>query len=78
MVRSYVYFFINVYSACDIRSKRKLWNDLPAVKTKFAGENWIFAGDFNAIKDEGESKGARNSVNISKLRDLMILLIQLI
>lgn len=30
-----LYFFINVYSAGDIRSRRKLWDDLCDVKNKF-------------------------------------------
>lgn len=52
--QGHLYFFINIYSACDIRSKRKLWNDLRAVRTKFTGENGLLSVISTRLKMKGK------------------------
>ncbi|MCI24695.1 cytochrome P450, partial [Trifolium medium] len=41
-------FVINVYSKCDISSKRRLWNNLLNCKRGLGVGRWCVVGDFNA------------------------------
>ncbi|XP_058768344.1 uncharacterized protein LOC131642077 [Vicia villosa] len=52
-------YFVNIYSACTIHSKRKLWSDLVNLKSSFPSGYWCVGGDFNAIKRSSERKGNR-------------------
>lgn len=58
-----LYFLVNIYSTCDLRSKRKLWEELREIKDRFAGDRWCIAGDFNAVKKDGERKGTNFCAN---------------
>ena len=40
---------INIYSLCDIQSKRVLWDNIKQLKSQNIGELWCILGDFNNI-----------------------------
>ncbi|GKV50269.1 hypothetical protein SLEP1_g56981 [Rubroshorea leprosula] len=49
-------YIINIYSPCDLPSKRALWASLKNLITEIGG-NWCLMGDFNAVRNEQERKG---------------------
>jgi hypothetical protein len=54
-------FVVNIYSKCDLNSKRNLWSDLLMSKTGFGNGEWCLIGDFNAVLHRGERKGLNHS-----------------
>ncbi|XP_058775761.1 uncharacterized protein LOC131650039 [Vicia villosa] len=54
-------FFVNVYSPCDLLSKRKLWEDLLSLRSKWGGGEWCLGGDFNTVRFPSEHIGRSNS-----------------
>jgi exonuclease III len=57
-------FVVNVYSKCDINSKRLLWNNLITCKRGLGGGRWCVVGDFNAVSSLEERVG----VNVMEAR----------
>ncbi|GKV34650.1 hypothetical protein SLEP1_g43008 [Rubroshorea leprosula] len=49
-------YIVNVYSPCDLPSKRALWASLKNLISEIGG-NWCLMGDFNAVRNEQERKG---------------------
>lgn len=56
---------INIYSPCDIQSKRVLWESVKQLKIQNQGGLWCVLGDFNSIIIYSERFGAchRGSVD---------------
>ncbi|XP_058749275.1 uncharacterized protein LOC131622266 [Vicia villosa] len=54
-------YFINIYTPCDLREKRVLWQSLLEWKQRLPVGQWIIGGDFNAIKLGEERKGKSQS-----------------
>ena len=56
---------INIYSPCDIQSKRVLWESVKQLKIQNQGGLWCVLGDFNSIRNSSERFGAchRGSVD---------------
>ncbi|MCH98111.1 endonuclease/exonuclease/phosphatase family protein, partial [Trifolium medium] len=50
-------FVVNVYSKCDMVSKRRLWNNIIMSKAGFGSGNWCVLGDFNAVREPNERRG---------------------
>jgi hypothetical protein len=50
-------YVVNVYSKCDLPSKRSLWQNLVMSKTGFGGGIWCVTGDFNAVMCPEERRG---------------------
>ncbi|MCH95054.1 endonuclease/exonuclease/phosphatase family protein, partial [Trifolium medium] len=50
-------FVVNVYSKCDLPSKRRLWNNIISSKHEFGRGNWCVVGDFNAVVVSEERRG---------------------
>ncbi|MCI28495.1 hypothetical protein A2U01_0049696, partial [Trifolium medium] len=48
---------VNIYAPCSASGKKKLWEDLLAVKQQSGGGEWCLGGDFNAILHSSERKG---------------------
>jgi hypothetical protein len=42
-------FVVNVYSKCDLASKRTLWNNIINCKRGLGDGRWCVVGDFNAV-----------------------------
>jgi hypothetical protein len=42
-------FVINVYSKCDLVSKRSLWSSIILSKRHYGSGNWCVVGDFNVV-----------------------------
>ncbi|WJX93090.1 hypothetical protein P8452_74658 [Trifolium repens] len=59
-----IFFVVNVYSKCDINSKRVLWNNLITCKRGLGGGRWCVVGDFNAVSSLEERVG----VNVMEAR----------
>ncbi|CAJ2642584.1 unnamed protein product [Trifolium pratense] len=55
-------FVVNVYSKCDIVSKRRLWNNLLNCKRGLGDGRWCVVGDFNAIRRMEERIGVNTMV----------------
>lgn len=52
-----VFFFINVYSSCQLEKKRVCWYDLVKLKNKDGPGWWCIGGYFNPVRDKNESIG---------------------
>jgi hypothetical protein len=50
-------FIVNIYSKCDLSSKRLLWENLLLVKNEYGRGAWCLLGDFNAVLDRNERRG---------------------
>ncbi|KAK2452148.1 DNA-(apurinic or apyrimidinic site) endonuclease [Trifolium repens] len=50
-------FVVNVYSKCDIVSKRRLWSNLLNFKRGLGDGRWCVVGDFNAVVSMEERVG---------------------
>ena len=48
---------VNIYSSCDMQSKRVLWETIKQLKTANQGGQWCIMGDFNNIRDPVERMG---------------------
>lgn len=48
-VQGHVCYLVNVYSACNMAGKRRLWDNLRCLKSDFEVGDWCIAGDFNAV-----------------------------
>ena len=49
---------ISIYSPCDIRNKRALWDSVKQLKNLNPGGLWCILGDFNNIRIPSERLGA--------------------
>ncbi|PNY16691.1 cysteine-rich receptor-like protein kinase [Trifolium pratense] len=68
-------FIVNVYSKCDILSKRRLWNNILMSKAGFGGGNWCVVGDFNAVREPGERRGVNVEPSLNaEMRDFRVFL----
>lgn len=54
-------FLVNVYSPCSLERKKELLRDLLLCKRSLGGNVWCVAGDFNAITNVVERRGARET-----------------
>jgi hypothetical protein len=52
-----VCFVVNIYSKCDLISKRRLWETLLGIKRQVGRGAWCLIGDFNAVLHSEERKG---------------------
>jgi hypothetical protein len=50
-------FVVNVYSKCDLASKRRLWNNIYMSKVGFGNGRWCIMGDFNAVLNPDKRRG---------------------
>lgn len=53
----HIYYIVNVYSSCILLKKKELWGTLLDLKEAHIDGEWIFGGDFNAVKHQSERKG---------------------
>jgi hypothetical protein len=56
---------VNVYSKCDLASKRRLWSDIIRLKEEYGDGIWCVVGDFNAVVAPEERRGVVNEVSSS-------------
>ncbi|XP_058784306.1 uncharacterized protein LOC131659082 [Vicia villosa] len=47
-------YFVNVYAACELNSRRSLWKSLIDFKLKNVPGSWCVGGDFNNISNKEE------------------------
>ena len=64
---------VNIYAACDLASKRQLWQQLYDLKSKSQVQCWCLIGDFNSIRTPAERVGNNlchpDISNISEFND---------
>jgi len=48
----------NIYSACSLREKKTLWEEITGIKGASQELVWCLCGDFNAVRSRRERKGA--------------------
>jgi exonuclease III len=58
-------FLVNVYSKCDLASKRRLWSNVIRLKEDYGDGLWCVVGDFNAVVVSEERRGLANEVSSS-------------
>jgi hypothetical protein len=63
-------FIVNVYSKCDINSKRHLWENLEMSKRGFGAGAWCLVGDFNACLRSEDRRGVSQSYMSSSRSEL--------
>ncbi|ESW04207.1 hypothetical protein PHAVU_011G075700 [Phaseolus vulgaris] len=49
---------VNIYSACSLREKKILWEEITGIKGASQELVWCLCGDFNAVRSRRERKGA--------------------
>jgi hypothetical protein len=64
-VNKQICYIVNIYSKCDLASKRKLWEVLLMSKNGFGGNAWCVLGDFNAILHREERRGVNDLTSSS-------------
>lgn len=62
-------YCVNVYSACDMVVKRRLWDELRGLKCEFVVGDWCAAGDFNVVMSKEERKGDNVTFNQIEMRE---------
>ncbi|PNY01857.1 cysteine-rich receptor-like protein kinase, partial [Trifolium pratense] len=55
---SVVLHIVNIYSPCNISGKKKLWEDILALKQHSSNGEWCVGGDFNAVLHSSERIGS--------------------
>ncbi|XP_058751945.1 uncharacterized protein LOC131625047 [Vicia villosa] len=70
--KSGIYYIVNIYSSCSLSLKRVLWRDLLILKNNFTDGDWLFGGDFNAVKTRNERVGSSVNMNATGRRDFSI------
>ncbi|XP_058755280.1 uncharacterized protein LOC131628456 [Vicia villosa] len=64
-----VCFFVNVYFACHLPGKRRLWAELVELKNKFNSGWWCVGGDFNSIRDGSERHGRSSGCRMNEITE---------
>lgn len=59
---------INIYSSCNLQEKKELWASLESILKADPDRRWCLAGDFNAVRRNGERRGAGNSTSPAELK----------
>lgn len=67
-----IYYISNIYSPCSFTLMNDLLKDLLEVKRKFSDGEWIFGGDFNAVKKRNERFGGSVACNTVEMRKFSI------
>ena len=49
---------LNIYSPCDVQSKRNLWETIKQLKSAYIGGLWCILGDFNNVRNNSERLGS--------------------
>ncbi|KAL5127649.1 putative ribonuclease H protein [Glycine soja] len=66
-------YIVNIYSPCDNRHKRELWESLKQLRQQDPEGLWCFLGDFNSIRHHSERKGVthrgRQANNINEFNE---------
>lgn len=52
------YYVVNVYSACCLSMKTKMWSAILDLKKKMVDGLWILGGYFNPVSKSSERKGS--------------------
>ncbi|PNY10571.1 cysteine-rich receptor-like protein kinase [Trifolium pratense] len=55
-----VFYIVNVYCPCSLSGKRKLWEELLALKISSEKGEWCVGGHFNCVTSKSERKGLSN------------------
>ncbi|XP_058726611.1 uncharacterized protein LOC131597971 [Vicia villosa] len=63
------YYIANIYSPFSVRAKRILWDRLLELKHIHKDGEWIFGGDFNAVKKRSERVGLSSGGNYVEYRE---------
>lgn len=69
-----VYYVVNVYAACNISLKRKIWCELLDLKRKMIDDLWLVGEDFNVVSKSSERKGLASNNQKSEQRDFKALI----
>lgn len=63
--------FVNVYSACTLTEKRRLWDDLRKLKDEVEVGHWCMVGDFNAVVHRNERRGVSTGSYSAERREFL-------
>jgi len=63
---------VNVYSKCDLASKRRLWEHLLEERRNRGEEAWCVVGDFNVVCSRDERKGINEEISSSQLLEMSL------
>jgi hypothetical protein len=55
---------INVYSKCNLRDKRRLWQEVLMTRRGFGEIAWCIVGDFNSVISVNERRGVGSSIDV--------------
>jgi hypothetical protein len=56
-------YVVNVYSKCDLASKKRLWNNICMSKLGYGRGRWCVIGDFNAVLFPEERRGVNMDIH---------------
>ncbi|WJX32289.1 hypothetical protein P8452_20632 [Trifolium repens] len=57
---------INVYSKCNLRDKRKLWQEVLMTRGGFREIAWCIVGDFNSVSNINERRGVGSGSGVGR------------
>jgi hypothetical protein len=55
---------INVYSKCNLRDKRRLWQEVLMTTRGFGEIAWCIVGDFNSVTSTNERRGGGSGIGV--------------
>jgi len=63
---------VNVYSKCDLPTKRRLWDSLIGECQNRDRGVWCVLGDFNAVKRRDERRGVNVEASSSQVLEMLL------
>ena len=63
-------FIVNVYSKCDLKAKKRLWENLVLIKNTFGDGLWCVIGDFNAVSCSGDRRGVNEVMSSGMISEM--------
>lgn len=70
-IQGNICYIVNVYSACSMARKRRLWVNLRNLKEDFEEEDRCIVGDFNAVTSRLERSGCSSRFNNVEAREFV-------
>ena len=65
-------FIMNIYSKCDLTSKKAMWESIGVVRQVWREEAWCLIGDFNSVCAREERKGVNTWITSEQRLELQL------
>ena len=66
------FYIVNVYSKCDLPTKKRLWERLVELRRTMGEGAWCILGDFNSVCCSEERRGVNEEVGSSQREEILL------